>query len=103
MMRIIAQNVYTGWREYAQIENVNFALLVQNIQRMINRRKETWRIIKKRLRQIYLVGGNEQKVLNEPHRLAKRRAFGCSRSHCAICHPNKYKNIKKNENDYYTA
>ncbi len=50
------------------------------------RRRATRRIIEKRLRQIQQVGivdGN--KDVEQPHRLAKRVAFGCRVSNCKIC------------------
>lgn len=61
------------------------------------RRKKTYKVIRKRLKQIednskdtrydYLHACN--KDLDQPHRLAKRKAFGCHRAQCKCCHADK--------------
>ncbi len=55
------------------------------------RRKSTQKHINRRIRQLQVFGGYFQhREFKQPHRLAKRKAFGCSRSQCHICHPNKF-------------
>lgn len=55
------------------------------------RRRKTYKIIEKRIRQIQNQEYTIDKALEQPHRLAKRKAFGCNRSRCKICHPEKYR------------
>jgi len=46
------------------------------------RKRKTNLKIKQRLEQIKKLGFLDDKCLKQPHRLAKRPAFGCSRSKC---------------------
>jgi len=61
---------------------------------MIIRRRETKKIINRRLKQIKRLNKINSlysiKDIEQPHRLAKRHALGCHRSHCKICHHEKY-------------
>jgi hypothetical protein len=59
------------------------------------RRRDTWLVIKRRLKQLkiaYNCGcffyGEEN--FEQPHRLSKKTPFGCSRSHCLMCHHDKF-------------
>lgn len=55
------------------------------------RRKQEQKIIKKRLKQLQIGQIEcEDKAVEQPHRLSKRRAFGCNRSKCRTCHPDKW-------------
>lgn len=54
------------------------------------RKRKTNLKIKQRLEQIKKLGFLDDKCLKQPHRLAKRPAFGCSRSKCISCHEDKY-------------
>ena len=62
------------------------------------RRKNTYKIINKRLKQIRDMNQGMQgieyihsnyKDVQQPHRLAKKKAFGCHRSQCRCCHAEK--------------
>lgn len=61
------------------------------------RRRKTYKIIKKRIKSIKDEDFPEDRCLQQPNRLNKRRAFGCNRSKCRLCHPEKQ---KKNRQEY---
>lgn len=64
------------------------------------RRKKTAKVIKKRIIQIKKSGlADTGKALTKPNKLADSKAFGCHRSHCRICHREKYKKRKRDEFD----
>jgi len=55
--------------------------------------RRTKKIIKKRVTQIKKLDSfkpEERKEMLQPHRLHKGSAFGCNKSRCKICHPDKY-------------
>lgn len=59
-----------------------------------NRRRQTNLIIKKRLKQILMVMKSDPIIYKRfvhSNMLAKTKAFGCNRSNCHCCHPNKIK------------
>ena len=59
------------------------------------RRRETARIIKKRLKLVKIYDkGSIDLAKKQPNRLAKRPPFGCKRSHCQICHHDKWRRKK---------
>lgn len=63
----------------------------KNIHEKRIARTET--VIRARLRQIKQLYGNGQyyeQLLERRHSLAKRKPFDCGRSHCMICHPEKF-------------
>jgi hypothetical protein len=57
----------------------------------VARKRLNWRKIKQRLRQILIYDADIRwkpglrKEVEQPHRLNKKTAFGCNKSHCKIC------------------
>jgi hypothetical protein len=60
------------------------------------RRRETGKVIKRRLKQLESAGITDSIVVEQPHRLAKRHAFGCRQPGCLFCK-------KEKKPDWYTG
>ena len=53
------------------------------------RRNNNKRIIKKRIKIIKILSPDYKKVIEQPHRMAKKHPLDCGNSKCAMCHMDK--------------
>ena len=59
------------------------------------RREQVKRVIKKRLKVIKSISPDYKKVIEEPHRMAKKHPLDCGNPKCFLCHHEKKLKIPK--------
>jgi len=59
------------------------------------RREQIKRVIKKRIKIIKSAFGTPSKLIEQPHRLAKKHPFDCGNPKCFLCHSDKLLKNKK--------